>query len=99
MTPRVNKIANKHASKYVSEQRPFKGNNLEGRWIGDDYYVVISYGWYPLYLYCAKSCEWYTHDERYSVSTSKQKSQARPEYAILIAMGLDNMKQKAGIRK
>jgi hypothetical protein len=74
------KVTNTNASERVSELLPFKGSNLEGRWEqdgkGDWAYVVISYGWYPIYIYKYK--KWFEASNTYSSSTSKQMRNTRP---------------------
>ena len=71
---------NTKASSYTIAQMPFKGSNLEGYWDKDrngvPYYKVISYGWYPIYIY--KDNKWYESVKSYSSSTSKQMSNANP---------------------
>jgi hypothetical protein len=65
---------NAQASRFVKSKLPFKGSNTEGKWRRDNlnvpYYVVISYNWYPIYIY--KVDKWYTVSDTYSSSTSKQ---------------------------
>jgi hypothetical protein len=71
---------NTKASQYTIAQLPFKGSNLEGYWSedrdGKPYYKVVSYGWYPIYIY--KDDKWYESIKSYSSSTSKQMSNANP---------------------
>ena len=71
---------NNTAWEYSTATIPFKGSNLEGFWDdntkGEWYYVVQSWGWYPVFLF--KNDQWYTVDDTYSSSTSKQMSQSRP---------------------
>jgi len=73
-------IVNTGSKTYVKSKAPFKGSNLEGRWGTDkngvDYYVVISYRWYPVYLF--KQDKWYRTSNTYSSSTSRQMSNADP---------------------
>lgn len=73
-------ITNPQAGNFVRAKAPFKGSNLEGKWKTDkngvDYYVVISYGWYPVYLF--KQDKWYRISSPYSSSTSRQMSNADP---------------------
>jgi len=73
-------ISNTQADKFVRSKAPFKGSNLEGKWgtdkYGVDYYVVISYRWYPVYLF--KQDKWYRTSNTYSSSTSRQISNADP---------------------
>ena len=74
------KTANYQAGDYTKAQLPFQGSNLEGRWTKDrngvKYYVVKSYGWYPVYIY--KEGKWYENFDRYSSSTSKQMYNSQP---------------------
>jgi len=73
-------IVNTGSKVYVKSKAPFKGSNLEGKWGTDkngvDYYVVISYRWYPVYLF--KEGKWYRTSNTYSSSTSRQMSNADP---------------------
>ena len=72
--------SNTKASQYTIAQLPFKGSNLEGYWSedrnGKPYYKVVSYGWYPIYIY--KDDKWYEASAKYSSSTSKQMGNANP---------------------
>ena len=73
-------ISNPQSGNFVRAKAPFKGSNLEGRWGTDkngvDYYVVISYRWYPVYLF--KQDKWYRTSNTYSSSTSRQMNNADP---------------------
>ena len=73
-------ISNPQSGKFVRAKAPFKGSNLEGKWGTDrqgvDYYVVISYNWYPVYLF--KQDKWYRSSHTYSSSTSRQMSNSDP---------------------
>ena len=68
------------ADLYTIAQLPFKGSNLEGYWSEDTnrvpFYVVTSYGWYPIYIF--KNDRWYQVSRRYSSSTSRHVSNANP---------------------
>lgn len=45
----------------------------------DNLYVVYSYGYhFPMYIHCRQANLWYGNSDRFSVSTSKHQSQARP---------------------
>lgn len=72
--------SNVQAWKYTQAQLPFKGSNLQGFWERDrkgvPQYVVISYGWYPVYIH--KNDHWFEVTKRYSVSTSKHMSGSNP---------------------
>ena len=73
-------VTNPKSNLYTIAQLPFRGSNLEGYWNEDDkgvpYYVVKSYGWYPIYIF--KDDKWYEVAERYSSSTGRQMSNANP---------------------
>ena len=77
---KAKKVTNSNASERVSELLPFKGSNLEGRWEQDgksDWgYIVLSYGWYPIYIYKYK--KWFEVSGSYSSSTGKQMNNTRP---------------------
>ena len=72
--------SNPKAKLYTVAQLPFKGSNLIGRWSkdynGKPFYEVVSYNWYPVYIF--KDDKWYEVTGRYSSSTSKQMSNANP---------------------
>lgn len=74
---------NTKAYQYTVAQLPFRGSSLEGFWRTDskgvDYYVVMSYEWYPVYIF--KDGKWYENIERYSSSTSRQMYNASPYYS------------------
>ena len=73
--------SNTKSNLYTRSQLPFKGSSLEGYWTEDNkgvpYYVVKSWGWYPIYLF--KENKWYEVLERYSTSTGRQMNNANPE--------------------
>ena len=70
------KVSNSSARTFVQSRLPFKGNNTFGETI-DGVYVVFSYGHHwPLFVYVDGT--WYENQERYSVSTSKHRSQLHP---------------------
>lgn len=74
------KVANNTAYEYASARMPFKGSNIEGQWgvnnNNDWYYVITSYGWYPVFLFI--NDQWYRTLDTYSPSTRKQMSQVNP---------------------
>jgi len=71
---------NTKAKLYTIALMPFKGSNLIGRWSkyykGTPFYEVVSYDWYPVYIF--KDDKWYEVTGRYSSSTSRQMSNANP---------------------
>jgi hypothetical protein len=74
------KVANNTAYEYASARMPFKGSNIEGQWgvnnNNDWYYVITSYGWYPVFLFI--NDQWYRTLDTYSPATRKQMSQVNP---------------------
>ena len=74
------KTPNNKASEYSSAKIPFKGSNIEGKWDvnrkNEWYYVITSYGWYPVYLFI--NDKWFKTSDTYSMATAKQMSQVNP---------------------
>jgi len=74
------KVTNNTAYEYAIAKMPFKGSNVEGQWDvnnnNDWYYVVKSYGWYPIFLFI--NDQWYRTLDTYSSTTRKQMSQVNP---------------------
>ena len=72
--------SNPKAKLYTIAQLPFKGSNLIGQWSkdfnGKPFYEVVSYNWYPVYIF--KDDKWYEVTKRYSSSTSRQMENANP---------------------
>lgn len=71
---------NTSAKLYTVAQMPFKASNLMGRWSkdykGNPFYEVVSYDWYPVYIF--KDDKWYEVTKRYSSSTSRQMGNSNP---------------------
>ena len=76
------KVTKNTAYEYATAKMPFKGSNVEGQWEVNDnnewYYVIKSYGWYPIFLFI--NDQWYRTLDTYSSSTRKQMSQVRPVF-------------------
>ena len=74
-------ISNQEMSDYVTELQPFT-NHTESVWSDDvgDMYVVYSYGThFPIYMYDHKTEMWFGNSDRYSPTTSRHRSLARPQ--------------------
>jgi hypothetical protein len=85
------KTSNGQCRKFVQERKPFKGNNLFSEQDGS-LYVVYSYGHHwPLFV-CDRNGLWYENADKYSVSTSKHKSQSNP-FADTIPMSVGDLRQ------
>lgn len=74
------RTTNRSTREYVNARRPFHASNLKGEWKtdwdGNEYYVVYSYGYYPIYIF--KDGIWYGNEDSYSRSTGKHISYSRP---------------------
>ena len=83
-------ISNKDCAPYVTDRREFKGSNLFGEWISNEnMYAVYSYGYhFPIYIWVGGV--WYENTDKYSMSTSKHQTQARPD-ATTVKMDTDGM--------
>ena len=83
----MQRLANKNCRRYVENREEFNGSNLFSRWHGN-VYVVYSYGeHYPMFLWIDPERAdggWYENSDKYSRSTSKHHSQARPLNAEVI---------------
>ena len=81
---RGGRIANSDSSSSAENHLDFQGSNLEGKTLSNGDYVVLSYGWYPLWFYSRRNSTWYGNSTKYSASTSKQASQSRPTYDAIM---------------
>lgn len=72
------RIANSKCHRVVIDKKEFIGNNLFGTH-RRGWYVVYSHGYhFPIYAYSYTEGKWYGNEDKYSISTSKHQSQARP---------------------
>jgi hypothetical protein len=78
------KISNTESRSYTENLLPFKANNLEAKTLDNGDYVVLSYGYYPIWFYSASTRKWYGNKDKYSRTTAKQISQSRPTYDATI---------------
>ena len=77
-TKSTNRVANKDAWIEVAGKREFEGSNMWAQW-ENNLYVVYSYGFhFPMYAYDLAMDEWVGNKDKYSSSTTRQQSQARP---------------------
>ena len=72
------RTSNNKCSELVNNKIEFKANNIFSEHIKKDkLYIVYSYGHhFPMYIKYKNT--WYENSDKYSVSTSKQQSQSRP---------------------
>ena len=89
------KVTNVRARPRVQSRESFQGNNLFGQWMTKrdqpySRYVVYSYGYHwPLFVY--ESGVWYENADKFSVTTSKHRSQVHPHEDTL-PMSVENMR-------
>jgi hypothetical protein len=76
----VPKISNRDAKEYTENKLEFKGANLEGKKMENGDYVVLSYGYYPIWFFSAATSKWYGNKNGFSMTTKKQISQSRSTY-------------------
>ena len=86
------RTTNQECREFVQERKPFKASNLDGRQVGK-LYVVYSYAWYPLFVYDTISCVWYENTTKYSVSTTRQKSNAHPMVKYIQGLSHEDIKE------
>jgi len=82
------RVANKDIDTYIDKLEIVEGSNIFTENSGklpdhpetdDNLYIVYSYGWhFPMYMYCRQADLWYGNSDKYSRSTGKHQSQARP---------------------
>jgi hypothetical protein len=75
------RVANTKCRPYVEKREPFRGSNLYGIYslvdADHEVYTVYSYDTHhPLYIYTEGM--WFENEDKYSPSTSKHLTQARP---------------------
>lgn len=79
---------------YTTKRQEFKANNLFAKWT-DGVYVVYSYGkHFPMYIYNPIEQIWYENKDKYSQSTSKQQTQARPTGEDTVLISTDAMQRE-----
>lgn len=71
------RTANFQSFRFVENRRDFQASNLHGE-TRNGIYIVFSYKWYPLYIH--KNGRWYENIDKYSMTTSKQKTKSRPRH-------------------
>jgi hypothetical protein len=81
-------LNNSQVAAYVNRTQPFSNKNgtMWASWYGDsssNRYVVCSYGpHWPMYIWCARTRQWYGNKDKRSATTSRHMTQARPKGKI-----------------
>lgn len=85
------RVSNSKARDKVNALEAFQGSNMFGKWlekgngreVTDKLYVVYSYGsHFPMYIYDDQENKWIGNKDKYSRSTTRHQSQARPSDEI-----------------
>jgi len=88
----IPKINNCDAAEYVDGLRLFNGANT----FSENHihlYIVYSYGYhFPMYIYDRNATMWFGNKDKYSVTTSKHQSQARPTQPVETWLDTNDMK-------
>jgi hypothetical protein len=92
------RVSNRETRDYVKNLKKFKANNIWSEWVRDEdtdtndaRYVVYSYDrHWPLFIYEVKTDMWFENGSKYSVTTSKHKTQSHP-YTDTTKLHVDDM--------
>ena len=91
--PKRDRIANNEVRRYVQKREVFITHNktIYAEYNGD-LYIVYSYGHhFPMYIYDAQRDMWFGNSDKYSQTTSRHQSKARPSQDIDGWMDTTNM--------
>ena len=93
----VPRTSNADSKAFTENHLPFVANNLEGKTLENGDYVVLSYGYYPIWFWHKRTNKWYGNKDKFSVTTAKHISQSRPTYeAEMLSRGeMDNLMSKS----
>jgi hypothetical protein len=93
----VPRTSNADSKAFTENHLPFVANNLEGKTLENGDYVVLSYGYYPIWFWHKRTNKWYGNKDKFSVTTAKHISQSRPTYeAKMLSRGeMDNLMSKS----
>lgn len=89
-----NRVNNSDMSGQVTYRNDFENTNETafGKHEGD-LYIVYSYGYhFPMYIYDYKAQQWFGNKDKYSSTTSRHQSQARPRYVDITYLDTSMMK-------
>lgn len=94
------RVANKDCRRFVEAREEFDGSNIFARIRPNGDYTVFSYGYhFPIYHYDQKNGNWYQNTTRFSASTSRHQSQAKPRnVSEFIQVEVAEMKRIANIK-
>jgi len=82
------RIPNDEAKEFVINKENFIGSHIWGEKIGEDYYLVASYGeQFPLFIYDAKQDDWFENGDEYIFDNEPTAQTA--EHRALLKPGVD----------
>ena len=82
------RIPNDEAKEFVRNKENFIGSHIWGEKIGEDYYLVASYGeQFPLFIYDAKQDDWFENGDEYIFDNEPTAQTA--EHRALLKPGVD----------
>lgn len=88
----LKQIANGKAREYVLKREPFKGSNLFADTNEHGMYTVYSFGYHhPLFVYDGLAEQWYENMTYASRTTSRHRTQTRPNGEDMIPLHLEDM--------
>ena len=75
------RTSNKDARQYVQARKPFQASNMFADWYGERYVVYSYASHFPMYIYETLTDSWYGNKDKFSRTTTRHQSQARPTHA------------------
>jgi hypothetical protein len=97
----MKKINNSIMQNYTTERKTFTTNNetvyaqfKHNRNMDNDLYVVYSYGeHFPMYVFDTETVSWFGNEDKYSPTTSKHQTLARPDTDDMTMLPTDELRQ------
>ena len=92
------RTSNSKARDYVNNLEAFIGSNIYSNWFSWDegmtkLYAIFSYGeHFPMYIYDDNEDVWVGNQDKYSRSTTRHQSQARPSGGVDVWLSTSEMK-------
>jgi hypothetical protein len=82
------RIPNDEAKEFVRNKENFIGSHIWGEKIGEDYYLVASYGeQFPLFIYDGKQGDWFENGDEYTFDG--EPTEQTEEHRAMLKPGVD----------